>query len=133
MALLELDKVTRHFEIRPGLYDRLMGRREVRRIKAVESVSVSLERNEVLGIAGESGCGKSTTCMMIAGLLPPSSGRILHEGKPIDALTGDERQRHRRHVQMIFQDPYESLNPRFRTFDIVAEGLLVSSSRGDRI
>lgn len=138
MALLELEDVTRHFEIRPGLYDRLVRRRGVRKIKAVESLNVSLERNEVLGIAGESGCGKSTTCMMIAGLLAPSSGRILHEGKPVDARTGEDLERLRRQVQMIFQDPYESLNPRFRTFDIVAEGpramrLWPEAGIGDRV
>jgi len=71
MALLRLNKVSRHFEVQPGLVAKYINKQPVRYIKAVEGVNFSLEENEVLGIAGESGCGKSTTCMMIAGLLPP--------------------------------------------------------------
>jgi len=122
MALLELNGVTRHFDIRPGLFARLVHKAPMRHIKAVEAVSVSLERGEVLGIAGESGCGKSTTCMMIAGLLAPSGGEILYAGESLATQDAEAQRKHRRQVQMIFQDPYESLNPRFRVFDIVAEG-----------
>jgi len=122
MALLELRNVNRHFEIRPGLLGRVLHGRPTRWIKAVESLNLTLEEDEVLGIAGESGCGKSTTCMMIAGLAPPTAGEIHYRGKRVDDLEGEALRRHRRRVQMIFQDPYESLNPRFRAFDIVAEG-----------
>ncbi len=122
MALLELDHLTRHFEIRPGLVERTLHKRPSRFIKAVESLNLTVDENEILGIAGESGCGKSTTCMMIAGLLEPSSGVIRYRGKPVTNLSGEARREHRRQVQMIFQDPYESLNPRIRINDIVAEG-----------
>jgi oligopeptide/dipeptide ABC transporter ATP-binding protein len=122
MAILRLNKVSKHFEVRPGLVDKYVKKQPVRFIKAVESVNFSLEENEVLGIAGESGCGKSTTCMMIAGLLPPSSGEILYNQKKITQLMAEESRWYRSQVQMIFQDPYESLNPRFNVFDTVAEG-----------
>ena len=90
MAILRLNKVSKHFEVRPGLVDKYVKKQPVRFIKAVESVNFSLEENEVLGIAGESGCGKSTTCMMIAGLLPPSSGEILYNQKKITQLMAEE-------------------------------------------
>lgn len=122
MAILELDHLTRHFEIRPGLYERVIYKAPTRYIKAVESLNISVGENEILGIAGESGCGKSTTCTMIAGLLEPTSGDIRYRGKSIIGLKGNEKREHHRRVQMIFQDPYESLNPRFRIADIVAEG-----------
>jgi len=122
MAILELRRVSRHFEVRPGLLGRVLHRRRTRWIKAVEEVSFTLGEDEVLGIAGESGCGKSTTCAMIAGLATPTSGEIRYRGERLDTLAGEALRRHRRHVQMIFQDPYESLNPRFRVFDLVAEG-----------
>ncbi len=122
MAVLELKAVSRHFEIRPGLLGRLLHRRQSSWIKAVEGVNFTLGEDEVLGIAGESGCGKSTTCNMIAGLAPPSAGEIHYRGKRVDNLEGEALRQHRRNVQMIFQDPYESLNPRYRAFDIVAEG-----------
>ncbi len=122
MAILELEHLTRHFEIKPGLIDRVAHKAPSRYIKAVESLNLSVGENEILGIAGESGCGKSTTCSMIAGLLEPTSGDIRYRGKSVVGLKGDERLEHHRKVQMIFQDPYESLNPRFRITDIIAEG-----------
>ncbi len=122
MAILELEHLTRHFEIRPGLVDRTIHKKPSRYIKAVESLNISVGENEILGIAGESGCGKSTTCSMIAGLLEPTSGDIRYRGKSVLGLKGDALRAHFRHVQMIFQDPYESLNPRFRINDIISEG-----------
>jgi oligopeptide/dipeptide ABC transporter ATP-binding protein len=122
VAILELEQLTRHFEIRPGFIDRVAHNAPTKYIKAVESLNISVGENEILGIAGESGCGKSTTCSMIAGLLEPTSGDIRYRGKSMLGLNGNERREHHRKVQMIFQDPYESLNPRFRIIDIIAEG-----------
>ena len=122
MAILELEQLTRHFEIRPGFIDRVIHRHPAKYIKAVESLNFSVAEDEILGIAGESGCGKSTTCTMIAGLLEPTSGDIRYHGKSMLGLKGEEQREHHRKVQMIFQDPYESLNPRFRISDIIAEG-----------
>ena len=122
MALVELKHLTKHFEVRPGLVDRTLRNKPSRYIKAVERLNIDVQENEILGIAGESGCGKSTTCMMIAGLLPPTSGEIRYRGQNLGTADAAALKMHRRNVQMIFQDPYESLNPRFRIADIVAEG-----------
>ncbi len=122
MAILELDRLSRHFEIQPGFIDRVVRRQPMSYIKAVEQLNLSVGENEILGIAGESGCGKSTTCTMVSGLLEPTGGDIRYKGKSIVGLKGDALKQYRRSVQMIFQDPYESLNPRFRVSDIVAEG-----------
>lgn len=122
MAVLEIRGLTKHFEVRPGLLSRLVGEGRAQVIKAVEDVSFSIGEGEILGLAGESGCGKSTTCLLITRLLEPTSGEILFKGVPISSLAGDDLTTFRRKVQIIFQDPYESLNPRFTVFDLIAEG-----------
>lgn len=122
MAVLELDRLSRHFELTPGFVERVIRRTPPSYIKAVERLSVTIGENEILGIAGESGCGKSTTCTMVSGLLEPTGGDIRFRGKSILGLGAGAVKEYRRAVQMIFQDPYESLNPRFRIVDIVAEG-----------
>ncbi len=132
MALLDLIDVSRHFELRPGVVDRIARGGKTRVIKAVEAMNLSLTKDEILGIAGESGCGKSTTCSMIAGLLSPSSGEVLYQGRNVGEMTNLELKGHRRQVQMIFQDPYESLNPRFRVSDIVSEGPRALSLWGEK-
>ena len=122
MAVLELDQLSRHFELTPEIIDRLFKRKPPSYIKTEERISIEIGENEILGIAGESGCGKSTTCIMVSGLLEPSGEDIRFKGKSILGLAGDGMKEHRRAVQMIFQDPNEFLNPRFRIVDIVAEG-----------
>ena len=124
VTVLELDRLCLHFELTVGFVDRVIRRKPSNYIKAVESLSVTVGKNEILGIAGESGCGKSTTCNMVSGLLQPTGGDIRFKGKSILGLKGEELRDYRRSVQMIFQDPYESLNPRFRVSEIVAEGPL---------
>ncbi len=121
MALLEVEGLTRHFHLRRSLFDRVLGGGADHVIKAVEGVSFTLDSGEILGIAGESGCGKSTTCLMITKLLEPSAGSIRFKGADIRGLKGQTLRDYRRQVQIIFQDPYESLNPRFTVFDLVAE------------
>ena len=99
-------------------------------IKAVDGVSFEVAPGEVLAIVGESGSGKTTTANLLMGLLPPSSGSVRLEGRELSGLTRGELARMRRSVQMIFQDPYESLNPRMRVFDVVAEPLRVHRALG---
>ena len=123
MAILEIDQLTKYFTLNPGVLGRILGARRMKVIKAVDGVSFRVDPGEILGIAGESGCGKSTTCMLIARLYEPTAGAIRYKGRDISHLSKTDLKEFRRQAQIIFQDPYESLNPRFTTFDLVAEPL----------
>jgi oligopeptide/dipeptide ABC transporter ATP-binding protein len=93
-------------------------------VRAVDDVSLSVHRGEVVGLVGESGCGKSTLGRMVAGIMPPTEGQILFNGRDIATQTGRDAKATKLKVQMIFQDPYASLNPRLRVADIVGEAPL---------
>jgi oligopeptide/dipeptide ABC transporter ATP-binding protein len=93
-------------------------------VRAVDTVNLTIQRGEVVGLVGESGCGKSTLGRMVAGIMPPTDGKILFKGRDIATLTGREAKAAKLQVQMIFQDPYASLNPRLRVADIVGEAPL---------
>ncbi len=123
--LLTLDRITKRFGQRRGLadraLDRLARRGPARSLQALDSVSLTIETGEVLGLVGESGCGKSTLGRIVAGILPPSEGAVLYQGADLAALPPRERRRRLLGVQMVFQDPYASLNPRRRVRDIIGE------------
>jgi len=101
-------------------------------VHAVDDVSFEVKRGEVLALVGESGCGKSTLALALMGLEKPTSGQIVIEGQDITPLRGQGLKRMRRNIQMIFQDPYESLNPMMTIGDIVAEPLIVHGLAGDK-
>ena len=127
-TLVELDDLKVYFPIKSGLVlDRHVGD-----IKAVDGVSLSIERGETLGLVGESGCGKSTVGRAILRLYEPSDGRIIFDGQDITKLSESELRPLRRRMQMVFQDPYSSLNPRHSVGRMVSEPMRVHGLGGRR-
>jgi oligopeptide transport system ATP-binding protein len=120
-VLVKVDGLKVHFPITSGI----VVQRKVGAVYAVDGVTFDVRRGETLGLVGESGCGKSTTGRAILQLATPTAGRVLYDGDDLTRLKGRALRRKRRHMQMIFQDPYASLNARMMVGDIVAEPLLV--------
>ncbi len=115
--ILEVDHLIKHFPITRGI----IIQRQIGAVKAVDDVSFNVMKGETLGIVGETGCGKSTTARLLCRLLMPTSGEIRFEGEDIAPREGDQLKALRREMQMIFQDPYSSLNPRKTVGSIIAE------------
>ncbi len=118
--LLEIKNLKKSFPVSGSFFSK-----EVGAVKAVNDVSLSIEKGKVLGLVGESGCGKSTLGRCILRLIEPDSGEVFYEGRDILGLTGREMKGKRRDMQIIFQDPYASLNPRMTVGDAIGEGLVV--------
>jgi len=118
--ILELEDLQVHFPVRGGLLGR-----EVARVRAVDGVTLSVARGETLGLVGESGCGKSTLGRAVLRLLEPTGGTVRFAGRDVTHLSQRELRPLRREMQMIFQDPYSSLNPRMRVGDIVGEAFAI--------
>ncbi|WNF38181.1 dipeptide ABC transporter ATP-binding protein [Bacillaceae bacterium IKA-2] len=119
-VLLEVNNLKKYFDIKGGVFGKKVGE-----VKAVDDVSFLVYQGEVLGIVGESGCGKSTTGKAILRLIEPTDGSIKFNGTDITTLSEEEMRKLRRDMQMIFQDPYASLNPRHNVEKILTEPLLI--------
>ncbi len=119
--LLQLTNVQTHFPVESGF----VFKKQVGVVRAVDGVSFALARGEVLGLVGESGCGKSTLARTILQLVPTTGGSVVFAGKNLTAASADEIKAARRGMQMVFQDPFASLNPRMTVFDTLAEPLQV--------
>ena len=118
-AFLEIEGLETHFPVEAGL----IFKRRLGMVRAVDGVSLSINEGEVLGVVGESGCGKSTLGRTIVQLIPPTAGTVILEGRNLNQLNARELRRARGDFQMIFQDPYGSLNPRMSVFDTLAEAM----------
>ncbi len=120
-VLVKIDNLKMHFPVYKGVFFR----KEVERVRAVDGLSFEVYEGETLGLVGESGCGKSTTGRAIIQLYEPTEGSVYFEGEDLTKLSPAEMHKRRRDLQMIFQDPYASLNPRMTVGDIIAEPLKV--------
>ena len=132
-VLVRVTNLKKHFPIRRGVI-----RRQVGAVQAVDGVSFNIYKGETLGLVGESGCGKSTTGRTILQLLEPTVGEVDFQGQDLTALSKNDLRRARRNMQMIFQDPYASLNPRMTVSRIISEPLEIhnignASSRAERV
>jgi oligopeptide transport system ATP-binding protein len=120
-VLLSVENLVKHFPITRGI----IVQRQVGAVHAVDGVTFDVHKGETLGLVGESGCGKSTTGRTILQLYRPTSGRVIFEGKNLVEMKGEDLRKTRQRMQMIFQDPYASLNPRMTVGEIIGEPLII--------
>ena len=125
--LIQVENLSKVFTSRKGFLSRSQ-----RTVRAVDDVNLTIFEQETIGVVGESGCGKTTLGRVIMGLVPPSSGRVLFDGQDLSDLSGQKQKSHQRDMQMVFQNPYSSFDPRFTVLRCVAEPLVTHTSlRGD--
>lgn len=117
--LLEIKNLVKYFPIKKGVFKRTVGW-----VRAVDDISFEVFEGETLGLVGESGCGKTTTALSILRLVEPTKGQVIFDGRDIIKMRKSDMRRERKNMQIIFQDPYSSLNPRIKIKNIIAEGML---------
>lgn len=122
-VFVQAQDIARWFDVSPSWLERVVYRKPRQLLRAVDGVSFEVYKGETFALVGESGCGKSTLARLLAGLYTLSRGRILYDGKDISTMTKEQRRHLQQRIQMIFQDPYASLNPRWRVGRIIAEPL----------
>ncbi len=126
-VMVRVENLKKHFPIKKGIF----GQKQVGAVKAVDGVSFDIYQGETLGLVGESGCGKSTTGRTLLQLYKPTAGKVFYHDQDITDIKPEEMRQNRRNMQMIFQDPYASLNPRMTIRQIISEPLVVHGI-GDR-
>ncbi len=136
-SLVSVKGIKKHFDLSPPFLNRLIERKPVQFLRAVDGLDIDIPRGTTFSLVGESGCGKSTVARLVVGLYEPTQGEISFEGQDITGVLSYVNSNIRRRIQMIFQDPYASLNPRWRVRDIIAEpmrcfGLVIDPSSEQR-
>lgn len=121
-VLLDIQNLAKHFTVETDFFGRPLSV-----LKAVDDVSFTIQKGEAFGLVGESGCGKTTLGKILVNLYSPTGGKIIYEGRDLTALSAEERRSYAKEIQMIFQDPYASLNPRMTIGDIIAEPILINN------
>jgi peptide/nickel transport system ATP-binding protein len=124
--ILKIEHLKTWFPLKKGVFNRVYDH-----VRAVDDVSIDVYPGETLGLVGESGCGKTTLGRSILRLVEPSEGKIIFEGKDVMSLSGNDLREYRKHAQIVFQDPYSSLNPKMRIGDAIAEPMLVHGLEPD--
>jgi peptide/nickel transport system ATP-binding protein len=127
---LRVSNLKKWFPVRLGFFETLLSKRHLF-VRAVDGIDFTVNKKEILGLVGESGSGKTTTGRLVIRLIEPTGGKIFFEGKEITSLQENEMKPLRQKMQIVFQDPYESLNPRMTIADIIAEPLLVQNITHD--
>jgi len=136
-VIVDVEHLKKYFPVQKSFFERLFTR-TTGYVKAVDDISFSVRKGEVFTLAGESGCGKTTTGMLLAMLIEPSDGKISFEGEDIAGLKSEEQRILRRRIQIIFQDPYASLNPRMRIGEAIGHpleihGLAMGSAKTKKV